>query len=79
MKYCIEAGCRYQDNHKGPHEVGFHGSELAKLMADLDEWDKTASRLQCRAFDAQTNVQLLKDAVHVAEVTGIVKHPVLVG
>jgi len=54
-------------------------NEFQLLVRELEEAEKMASHLQCRAFDAQTNVQLLKDAVHVAEVTGIVKHPVLVG
>lgn len=53
--------------------------KIEDLKSEVEFWEKTAARLQCRAFDAQTNVQLLKDAVRVAEVTGIVKHPVLVG
>lgn len=54
-------------------------NEFQLLVRALEHAQKEHDRLQCRAFDAQTNVQLLKDAVHVAEVTGIVKHPVLVG
>lgn len=54
-------------------------NEFQILVQELELAEKMAAHLRCRAFEAQTNVELLRDAVHVAEVTGIVKHPVLVG